>query len=140
MGERFLHCAIIGLLKTLSNIYDGTIFSKKLRLRCLRGFLIRICTQIWENTKLKKHLNPLSTNPTKWSDTLLPTNCLCVFDHFVGLALKELINAFWQWLTLILKNYKTFQSTLTFSQIKKLAKIKRMGLYKNKYKEEWNKF
>ena len=39
-----------------------------------------------------------------------------------------------------MKNYKTFQSTLTFSQIKKLAKIKRMGLYKNKYKEEWNKF
>ena len=22
----------------------------------------------------------------------LPTNCLCVFDHFVGLALKELIS------------------------------------------------
>ena len=41
-------------------------------------------------------LNPLSTNPTKWSNTFkqfvdkLPTNCLSVFDHFVGLALKEL--------------------------------------------------
>ena len=40
--------------------------------------------------------NPLSANPTKWSDTLkqfvgkLPTNCLSVFDHFVGLALKGL--------------------------------------------------
>ena len=35
---------------------------------------------------LKTHLqfNPLSANPTKWS------NCLIVFDHFVGLALKEL--------------------------------------------------
>ena len=38
--------------------------------------------------------NPLSANPTKWSNTLkqcvanLPTNCLSVFDHFVGLALK----------------------------------------------------
>ena len=40
--------------------------------------------------------NPLSANITKWSNTLkqvvgkLPTNCLSVFDHFVGLALKEL--------------------------------------------------
>ena len=39
-------------------------------------------------------LNPLSANPTKWSNTLkqfvgnLPTNCLSVFDHFVILALK----------------------------------------------------
>ena len=39
----------------------------------------------------------LSTNPTKWSDTLkqfigqLTTNCLNVFDHFVGLVLKGLI-------------------------------------------------
>ena len=39
---------------------------------------------------------PLSDNPTKWSNTLkqfvgkLPMNCLCVFDHFVGLALKGL--------------------------------------------------
>ena len=40
--------------------------------------------------------NPLSTNFTNWSNTLkqfigkLPTNCLSVFDHFVGLALKGL--------------------------------------------------
>ena len=39
-------------------------------------------------------LNPLSANPTKWSNTLkqfvgkLPANCLSVFDHFVGLALN----------------------------------------------------
>ena len=43
-----------------------------------------------------KGFNPLSTNITKWSNTLkqfvgkLPTNCLSVFDHFVGLALKGL--------------------------------------------------
>ena len=43
-----------------------------------------------------KDVNPLSANPTKWSNTLkqfvgkLPTNCLNVFDHFVGLALKGL--------------------------------------------------
>ena len=44
----------------------------------------------------KSLLNPLSANPTKWSNTLkqfvgkLPKNCLSVFDHFVGLALKGL--------------------------------------------------
>ena len=41
---------------------------------------------------------PLNANPTKWSKTLkqfvgnscrlLPTNCLSVFEHFVGLTLK----------------------------------------------------
>ena len=42
------------------------------------------------------NINPLSANPTKWSDTLkqfignLPTNCLSVFDHFEKLALKGL--------------------------------------------------
>ena len=41
-------------------------------------------------------LNPLSANPTKWSNTVkqfvgnLPTNCLNVFDHFMKLALKGL--------------------------------------------------
>ena len=41
-------------------------------------------------------LNPLSANPTKWSNTLkqfvgnLSTNCLNVFDHFVKLVLKGL--------------------------------------------------
>ena len=41
-------------------------------------------------------LNPLSANPTKWSNTLkkfvcnLPTNRLGVFDHFMNLALKGL--------------------------------------------------
>ena len=43
-----------------------------------------------------KLFNVLRANPTKWSNTLkqfvgnLPTNCLCVFDYFVGLALKGL--------------------------------------------------
>ena len=38
----------------------------------------------------------LSANPTKWLNTFkqlvgnLPTNCLIVFDHFVGLTLKVL--------------------------------------------------
>ena len=39
----------------------------------------------------------VSSNPTKWSNTLKqffgkrPTNCLSVFDHFVKLALRELM-------------------------------------------------
>ena len=47
-------------------------------------------------TFLSFTLNPLSSNPTKWSNTLkqfvgkLPTNRLSVFYHFVGLALKGL--------------------------------------------------
>ena len=46
---------------------------------------------------MNRFINPLSANPTKWSNTLkqfvgfLPTNCLSVFDHIVGLALKGLI-------------------------------------------------
>ena len=42
--------------------------------------------------------NPLSAKYTKWSNThrqfvgKLPTNCLSVFDHFVGLLLKGLNN------------------------------------------------
>ena len=40
-------------------------------------------------------INPLSANPTKWSNTQTirrqkPTNCLSVFDDFVGLVLKGL--------------------------------------------------
>ena len=50
-----------------------------------------LCTVIF-----KGFLNSLSTNFTKWSNTLkqfvgnLPTNCLSVFGYFVGLALKGL--------------------------------------------------
>ena len=45
-------------------------------------------------------INPLSAKFIKWSNTLkqfvgkLPTNCLSVFDHFLGLALKGLRKAF----------------------------------------------
>ena len=43
--------------------------------------------------------NLLNANPAKWTNTLkqflgkLPTNCLSVFDHFVGLVLKESIRS-----------------------------------------------
>ena len=41
-------------------------------------------------------VNPLSANPTKWLNTLkqfignLQTNCLSMFDHFMGLSLERL--------------------------------------------------
>ena len=65
-----------------------TILAKKLHHRCLTESWI----YLWTFYRLS--INPLSANPTKWSNTLkqfvgnLPTNCLSVFDHFVKLALK----------------------------------------------------
>ena len=47
---------------------------------------------------LDSFLSPLNSNPTKWSNTLKQfVGCcqqivLSVFDHFMGLALKELIH------------------------------------------------
>ena len=45
--------------------------------------------------KLQFSVNSLSANPQKWSHTqtirrLLPTNCVSVFDQFVGLGLEGL--------------------------------------------------
>ena len=51
-------------------------------------------------------VNPLSANITKWSNKLkqfvgkLPTNCLSVFEHFVGLALKGLILLVYEYIAL----------------------------------------
>ena len=65
-------------------------------------------------------INPLSTNFTKWSNTLkqfvgkLPTNCLSVFDHFVGLALKGLTPAeSYKQLVTDFENSSVFLSSLT---------------------------
>ena len=49
-----------------------------------------------DNKCIEHFFNPLSANPTKVSNTqtvrrLLQKNCLSVFDHFMGLALKGLI-------------------------------------------------
>ena len=69
---------------------------------------MKISTQKWEKQKKITNIelytrlgmslfNTSSANPTKWSNTVkqfvgkLVTNCLSVFDHFVGLALKGLI-------------------------------------------------
>ena len=59
-------------------------------------FSILGCQEAFSCRDLNGSFNPLSVNHTKWSNILkqfagiLPTNCLSVFDHFVGLALKEL--------------------------------------------------
>ena len=43
---------------------------------------------------------PLSANPAKWLNTLkqfvgkFSTNCLSVFDHFLGLALRVITDIF----------------------------------------------
>ena len=54
--------------------------------------------------RLVASINPFSANFTKLSNTLkqfvgnLPTNCLSVFDYFVGLALKGLrLSYIWNW-------------------------------------------
>ena len=62
-------------------------------------------------TKCK--FNPLNANITKWSKTLkqfvgkLPTKCLSVFGHFVGLMLKGLRNQFFT----TAKTYSRFEKT-----------------------------
>ena len=53
----------------------------------------------WLPEVFRVYFNPLSVNFTNWSNTLkqfvgkLRTNCLSVFDHFMGLVLKGL--RFW---------------------------------------------
>ena len=63
--------------------------------------------------------NPLSANPTKWSNTLkqfvgyLPTNRLSVFDHFVKLAVKVLIKILW-----VKKNCQKIQVWTVLGRVK----------------------
>ena len=88
---RFLYCEAV---RRIQNIYD------KHRPDVLRIFLAikhqftGVVAVISSFNPL--YINPLSANPTKWSNTLKTirrqnqTNCLSVFDHFVGLAPKGL--------------------------------------------------
>ena len=60
----------------------------------MNGVLWNRCS--WKVCYWYMLVNPLSINPTKWSNTLkqfvgnLPTNCLSVFDRFVKFMLKGL--------------------------------------------------
>ena len=71
----------------LPNFYDQMIYDSKDIFKSVLYVLYGYSSQC---------INPLSTNATKWSNTLkqfvcnLSTNCFSVFDHFVGLALKGL--------------------------------------------------
>ena len=76
--------------------------------------------------------NPLSANLTKWSNTLkqfvgkLPTNCLSVFDHFVGLALKGLSSLFFQNTSrgIFLKNLSFIHLSLMFGNGSTMIQIR----------------
>ena len=58
---------------------------------------LKVAQELLSNFK-SFNFNPLSANFTKWSNSFkefvekLPANCLSVFDHFGGLALKGLRN------------------------------------------------
>ena len=80
-------------------------------------------------------LNPLSANITKWSNTLkqfvgkLPKNCLNVFPHFVGLALKRLkysrFNGLWTkrpWSFLTMRTQKSLNQGFGFLNLYQHAK------------------
>ena len=57
----------------------------------LEGLIIFIFDSEKVLTQNAGVFNPLSANHTK---RLLPTNCLSVFDHFVGLRVKTLSNVY----------------------------------------------
>ena len=61
---------------------------------------------------ISQHLNPLSANTTKWSNTLYPMNCFSVFDPFVGLVLKGLLYLIQKWILILLINQ--FQPNVAF--------------------------
>ena len=95
-------------LKVLRNILNTAIEMWIKIWLVLRGFFkfeyIQVCFCHFSTLCIKR-VNPLSANPTKWSNTFkqfigkLPTNCLNVFDHFVRLTLKGLRNKTFNWST-----------------------------------------
>ena len=79
---------------TTNNTISFYCFNK-IHLAHLRSFLrFRLYNSCLCNNQ--NVFNAICANFTKWSNTLkqfvekLPTNCLSVFDHFVGLVLKGL--------------------------------------------------
>ena len=74
------------------------VFLLKLKEHYRTAFFESSLSDVWSKliTSFFLLINPLSGNPTKWSNTLkqfvgnLLANCLSVFDHFVVLALKGL--------------------------------------------------
>ena len=74
------------------------------RIKILKEAVFVVCEVDWQICKQNLlcwsakviHFNPLNASRKKWANTLkqfvgkLPMNCLSVFIHFVGLALKGL--------------------------------------------------
>ena len=99
----FLKSHLIGMgIENLSSFFPSSNCSRK-RLSDIFFWMSSLLILIGSGTpacksvnNLQFPLNPLSANPTKWSNTLkqfvgkFPTNCLSVFEHFVKLALKGL--------------------------------------------------
>ena len=62
----------------------------------LQYLFMQVCLLFYFIFFFFRIIKPLSAKITKWSNTLkqfvgnLPTNCLSMFDHFVGLAHKGL--------------------------------------------------
>ena len=81
-----------------SLLFSMIVFSNECIQKSIANFLCDVLYSKYDTRY--SSFNPLSANPTKWSNTLkqfvgnLPTNCLSVFDHFVGLALKGLRKLF----------------------------------------------
>ena len=76
---------------------DVDQIAEKLKAREVRQLLlVRTLLKAERGMQWSFYLNHLSAKTTKWSNTLkqfvgnLPTNCLSMFDHFVGLVLKGL--------------------------------------------------
>ena len=84
----------------------------------------------------ERNINHLRANPTKWSNTLkqfvgkLPTNCLVVFDHFVGLALKGLNDAFFEPYQISLIKHKNAPSQLFDRVLNTLESAAKAGIAK----------
>ena len=83
----------VSLLNCFTKVYDNII---KCRLYDAMHNNISPFISAYRKNYNTQHVNPLSANPEKWSNTLkqivdkLPTICLSVFDHFMNSALKGL--------------------------------------------------
>ena len=115
---RFLQTYIINFLEWhskqyLQNLINGKWGNSKLSKRSKMFWKCTIPTV--NGPPICNFFNPLSPNPTKWSHS---NNCLNVFDHFVWLALKGLIQISIQfsreplnYTVPIINSYTTIRST-----------------------------
>ena len=94
--SRKLFWAVVVVVDNTSDVWDIVSPLVVSRNKVLVGSMDEVVEtiSIWYGQFLT--VNPFSANFIKWSDTLkqfvgnFPTNCLSVFDHFVGLVLKGL--------------------------------------------------